>query len=342
MLVSEEDKRSVALALAGALLGSILSVFPVGNVLVLVVLFLLLYGIGIPQKIIRSCILSHRWKKKPLKIGILNDLGWDIENGTVVDSTDHKEIITCSDVNPGDWKKTLEKSAKDVELGVKIESIKVSMNFDSYTAILNPYGGTYPELDLKNLSTLAKIAGYVKEGGLFINVADILSYWAHSHDLHRTLDITPSIYDATRGNYKPFELTPLMKTLGLRVINTGTGVPPEPPTPAPQEQDLSPVLGPKVTASIWSERLAIVESNVESCIPTSKRAGNPYDFSALFFVKYGEGEFLFSLIWIVHPNVNKPNVNKLYHNSQQAKDAIRDAISKLAIDKLASKVTKTV
>jgi hypothetical protein len=347
LAMRDEDKKSLALLFAGSLVGLFPSVMglsvPVEIKAVCVfatlsvIAFSLLYGVGIPQQKFHEFVLKNRWKE-PLRIGILYDLGWDIKNGTVVDGTDHKEIITCSDVNPIDWKETLEKSAKDREIGVNIEFINVSKNFDSYTAILNPYGGAYPELDLKNLSTLDKIAGYVKEGGLFINVADILSYWAHSHDLHRTLDITSSIYAALPTptgiqivSSKPFELTPLMKTLGLRVfaVKSDNRVP----------QELSQVLEAKVPASVWSERFAVVESNIESCIPTSRLAytdGNTYDVSALFFVKYGEGEFLFSLIWIVHPNVNIP-----YH-SQQAKDAIRNAISKLAINKLASKVTKTV
>ena len=75
-----------------------------------------------------------------------------------------------------------------------------------------------------------------------------------------------------------------------------------------------------------------MESNVVSCTnPTRLRYidGNIYDMSALIFVKYGEGDFLFSLIWINDPA-----------HSQQAKDSIRDAISKLIVDELVVKAKK--
>ncbi|MDI6691518.1 MAG: hypothetical protein QME50_06630 [Candidatus Bathyarchaeota archaeon] len=98
------------------------------------------------------------------------------------------------------------------------------------------------------------------------------------------------------------------------------------------QQNLQLAVTTKASPIIKSERLVIVESNVTSCIPTSKQLymdGNTYDFSALFFVKFGEGDFLFSLIWI----------NTKYHD-QKAKEAIRDAICKLTMDKLSSKIVK--
>jgi len=319
----EEDKRSLALVLAGALFGFIASILNlpsnVGTFLVtlllIVVVSLLLYGVGIPQRKYHEFVLRRRWKE-PLKIGILNDMGWDINN---------KEIFAWSDISPNDWKNTIEIFAKKRKASVKVDLIDVHMKFDSYTAILNPYGGVYPELDLKNLSTLEKIVNYVKEGGLFINVADIPSYWAYNPDLHRRIDIVSAIYgvSATSAGLqiiatKPFELTPLMKKLGLRVLGFPKGI------------ELT--VTAKTPPTIKSERFVIVESNVTSCIPTFKQRymdGNMYDFSALFFVKFGEGDFLFSFIWI----------NTEYHD-QHAKEAIRNAICKLTMDKLISKIGK--
>lgn len=323
----EENKRSLALVLAGALFGVLVPILNLppnlgiwlATLLLIAIAFLLLYGVGIPQAKYRELILRQRWKE-PLKIGILNDMKWDVNN---------KEIYSWSDIPPNDWKNVIERFVKKRKVSAEVELINVGMNFDSYTAILNPYGGVYPELDLRNLLTLEKIVNYVRDGGLFINVADIPSYWAYSPDLHRKLDITSPIYAISATptglqivSTKPYELTPLMKKLGLRVAGFPMGI----------RQNLRPVITTKISPMTKSERLAIVESNVTSCIPTSKQLytdGNKYNMSALFFVKYGEGDFLFSLIW----------VNTTYHN-QQAKEAIRDAICKLTIDKLSSKITK--
>jgi len=316
----EEDKRGLALVLAGALFGFIAPILNLPpnvetflvTLLLIVIVFLLLYGVGIPQTRYHEFVLKRRWKK-PLKIGILNDMKWDLNN---------KEIFAWSDISPNDWKNAIEMFAKERKASVKVDLIDIRMKFDSYTAILNPYGGVYPELDLQNLSTLEKIVNYVREGALFINVADIPSYWAYNPDLHRRLDIASAIYgvSATPAGLqiiatKPFELSPLMKKLGLRVLGFPKGI--------------QLTVTTKTPPIIKSERVVIVESNVTSCIPTSKQLyvdGNTYDFSALFFVKFGEGDFLFSLIWI----------NTEYHD-QQAKEAIRDAICRLTMDKLISK-----
>jgi len=282
--------------------------------LAIVGLFLLLYGVGIPQDWYQKYVLRNRWKQ-PLKIGILYDMNWDLTN---------TETYAWTDINPNDWKETLEKFAGDQSIEVSVELINVNKNFDTYAAILNPYGGVYPEVDLKTLSTLEKIVNYVREGGVFVNVADIPSYWAYNPDLSRKLDTTTAVYGTYQTptgpqilSTRPFELTPLAKTLGLRVAGIGQGFP----------QNLNQIL--RSRARIISKRAAIVEANIESCInPTRLRYvnGNPYDMSALFFVKYGEGDFLISLIWINDPT-----------HTQQAKNSLRDAISKLLIGKLASR-----
>ena len=326
MELGEENKKRLALLFAGALIGFIKSILELSisvDVKVTLIIttvvgiaFFLLYGIGIPQEKYHEFILKHRWKE-PLKIGILNDMKWDVSN---------REIFAWSDVSPDSWKEAIERFTNDLGVEVKVELIHAGMKFDSYVAILNPYGGVYPEYDLRNLSTLDKILGYVKEGGCFINVADIPSYWAYNPDLHRKLDIASTVYAALPTptgvriiSTKPFELTPLIERLRLRIIRNDSGI----------QQNLDAVLGASVHTNIRSERLAIVESNVVSCVPTTRLPyvdGNTYDMSALFFVNFGDGAFLFSLIWI----------NTAYHN-QQAREAIKNAIVKLLVEKAASK-----
>lgn len=313
----DEDKRSLALVVAGALSGYILaaSYFSLffGALLIIglliVVVLLLLYGVGIPQTAYHKFLLKNRWKK-PLKIGVLNDMKWD---------TNNKEIWAWSDFSPDIWKNALETYAKSQNVPLNVELIDVNKSFGTYTAILNPYGGVYPEQDLKNMTTLEKIICYVREGALFVNIADIPAYWAYNSDLKRKVDTTTTVYGAFASpngiqiiGEKPFETAVLMKRLDLRVLGFPQKLPQSIPTQTPN--------------GIYTERAAIVESNVTTCLQTSRQPygdGQMHDFSGMFFVKFGEGDFLFSLLWI----------NAEYHN-QQAKEAIRDEICRRTIDKL--------
>jgi len=248
-------------------------------------------------------ILKKRWKKPT--IGILSDMGWDIKN---------EEIYTWTDFSPEDWQRAFESSPS-----TNVELTNVEKSFDRFGAILNPYGGVYPEIDLKNLSTLKKILNFVREGGVFINVADVPSYWAYDQNLRRKLDITSPIYvikDNQIASIRPFELTPLIKELGLRVLNITL------------QQDLNQFSKSKV--DIVSRRIAVVESNLETSIPTKTTPPNlgNLETSALFTVKYGEGDFIFSLFFI----------NDETH-SQKAKDIIKNAISKITLNKLREKAS---
>jgi len=330
-ILRNKDMRSLAFLFAGALIGFTKSILELsisgeGKVTLMVIIigaiiFLLFYGIGIPQREYHELVLRRRWKK-PLKFGILNDLGEDVNDS---------EIFVWSDISPKKWKESIEELAREIDIEVKVEPVNVGMKFDSYVAILNPYGGVYPELDLRNLSTLDKILDYVKEGGCFINVADIPSYWAYNPDLHRKLDIASTIHAALQTptgvrivSTKPFETTPLIKRLGLRVMGArvgNLGIP----------QNLNAILGTRMRlGTIRSERLAIAESNVVSSVPVTQLTyidRKAYPMTGLLFVNFGEGNFLLSLLWI----------NAKYHK-KRAKQAIQSAIVKLFMEKIASKV----
>jgi len=329
--VKAEDLRNLALLIAGIILGLIspiilsLIISRLDIYLQLIVLFslalasvfLILVGLGFPQRKHHEYVLKNRWRKT-LKLGILNDMGWDIDN---------KDIYSWTDVEPKDWKNAVGRFADSSGVDVKVEFIDVNKKFENYVAILNPYGGVYPETNLKTLNTLDKIINYVREGGLFINVADIPAYWAYNSDLKRRLDIAEAIYSISPSgadlqiiSTRPFELVPLAKTLGLRIFGSNEGI----------TQSLSKILG-KNAVSVTAKRAVIVESNVESCLDMVQGEyydGKQHNVSSLFFVKYGDGDFLLSLIWINDEN-----------HDQKKKKAIRDSISKLILDKLASKIS---
>lgn len=242
-----------------------------------------------------------RWNKP--KIGILNDMKWDLNN---------TQISAWTDISPEEWRKLFKSSANfDVEFAT------VKDSFDRFVAVLNPYGGVYPEIDLKSFSTMKDILDFVKEGGLFINIADIPGYWAYDQKLKRKLDSTAPFYQIQNNQIiplRPFALTPFMKELGLNVFNISN---------PPVQQNFG--LFSNKSANVVSERVAIIEANMQSLIPTNP-LGNR-DTSAFFEVKYGEGDFIFSLIWLTH-NLHTP----------QAKTIVRDAIIKATIDNLEQKI----
>lgn len=294
-------KKSLALLFAGALVSIVGGLFfrpPVCDKylwgLVAIVVILIFYGSGMISRMCHSYNLRAR-KGNCLVIpmvGILNDMGWDLEN---------KEIYSWTDISPKEWKKEIERRADEGKIRIKVKLINTKKNFDPYIIILNPYGGVYPERNLKNFETLNKIFNYVNEGGIFVNVADVPGYWVYNPLLKRMLDATPPIYgiDKTPGGeilikpIRPFQLTPFMEKLGLQVLNIenselfGWDV--------EFKEKINRVVVVKEIGGIKVHRVVVVERNVYP-IMKPKKFGK-IDVTPLFFVNYGEGRFLISLVF---------------------------------------------
>lgn len=291
--------RSLALLIAGALIGIFGSLLiPVLNIYfvvsgVVLIIFLFLYGSGAISPRHRYNMWRRRCKWLGLKVGILNDIESDIKNEEI-----HTHIRT------EEWKKRIEQHAKNGEVKIKVNLINVKEIFDSYAAIINPYGGVYPESDLKNFKTLDRIFNYVGDGGLFVNVEDIFGYFAYNALLRRKLDATPpAFWDVERepnGRGKlvprrPFERTPSMEKLGLRILNTEN-------TSLYRwniefENTFRKVLYQGI-CGVKVHRVVVVEKNVEPVVKPKKLQSGE-DVTPLCFVNYGnEGKFLMSLFWI--------------------------------------------
>lgn len=103
------------------------------------------------------------------KIGILNDMKWNLDN---------KNIYTWTNISPERWKEELENKINGITKKIDIELINTNNDFDLYLSILNPYGGVYPERDIRKCETGKKIFDYVYKGGIFINVSEPPGYWA--------------------------------------------------------------------------------------------------------------------------------------------------------------------
>jgi hypothetical protein len=266
-----------------------------------VIIFLSIVGIEWVSFRKHRFLLTWRWRYP--RIGILNDMGWNSKN---------TEISGWTDIPPKDWAKLIK------SCGFNVKFIKINDNFDQYVAILNPYGSVYPEVDLRTLSSQKKILGFVNEGGIFVNVSDIPTYYAYNIKLKRRVDTTKPVFTVNKDNQlipiRLFQLTPLMKELGLSVLN----IPPQP-------QNFKRFS--ELETDIVTERVAIVESNIEPFLPTTSIG--KINTTAFFAVPYGEGDFIFSLLFLSHP----------LHN-QKAKDIIKEAIVAVMAEKIKKKKSK--
>jgi hypothetical protein len=93
--------------------------------------------------------------------------------------------------------------------------------FKRYPIIINPYGGVYPERDISTLQSLEDIIFFVKNGGIYLNIADIPFFYAYDKNLNRRLDTTP-----LAGDFLPlptFVQTLLTKRLHIFILGRDSG-----------------------------------------------------------------------------------------------------------------------
>ena len=236
-------------------------------------------------------------------------MGWD---------AGYRQYSSCTGVSPQVWKDAIEKVGLSQAAKLEVRLINRDAVFDKHAAILNPYGGVYPESNLKTQFTMGKTIEYVENGGLFVNIADVPGYYAYSPQLRRRLDITPPIWrmeDTPEGvqvsPVRPFMLTPLMETLGLVVSGT---------EPFPWQVVGGPVFSKAIgdVGKIEVERVVAVERNVQSLIQPRKLNGT--DSTPFFTVPYGNGRFLMSLMYLDRPE------------NELMKDAIANALVQLVTE----------
>jgi hypothetical protein len=291
--------RSLALLFAGAITGLIgsLLVRQVGfsclilTALLIALIILVLFGTGVDS------LVTHRYylwaRKKVPKIGILNDMGWP---------TDNEQIKAWTDINPQAWIDEIKECVKGKKFTVKL--IKTTENFARYSAVINPYGGVYPENDLVSFATLGRIFVYVREGGLFVNVADIPGYWAYNPLLKKRTEAAPPVWDVVPAGYgiglralRPFTIVPWMQRLGLKVLNVENVF----KASLDLEVDIKfkQIIGCKAPR-VRIHRVAVLEENVEAVHKMSvpDEFGETKSVTSMFFATYGDGAFLISLVFI--------------------------------------------
>jgi hypothetical protein len=274
-------------------------------ILVFIFILLILFGTGAISIIAQR--YYYPWRRRDHKflhpkIGIINVKGSDLES---------EEIYSCTDIIPEGWKEEIERQSQEDGVSINVILIDVRRSFDSYVAILNPYGGAHPERDVKNNETLNKIFDYVNKGGLFVNVADIPGYWAYNLLLKRRLDATTPIYGVDKApngqisitRIRPFELTPFMEKLGLRVLNIENS--PLTNWKVEFEDRFKRIAGH--VDEIKVDRATVVERNVKPII--KPKVDGETALTPFFLGAYGNGEFLISQIFF--DNKTRPQNNKM-------------------------------
>ena len=304
-VLEKNDVKEFALLITGALISVCIGLFvqvPVcdakAKVLIVITILFFLIGTGEIQKKWHWCYIKGR--KLAPKIGILNDLNNDL----------NKEIYTGTDISPEEWEKEIKELARNNEINIKVDLITVENYFDRYNAIINPYGGVYPEYDLKNFETMNKILTYISEGGLFVNVADIPCYWACDPSIKplRRIDTAlreaPYAYINKEGLVIPikrfplFELTPFTRELGVDVYkievcsNFDWGV--------LEFEDACFKKFEVGDLEVKVHRAAEVKDFLDPIIKSQNlewEAPKKPKVTPIFFVTYGDGKLLSSLIF---------------------------------------------
>jgi hypothetical protein len=112
-----------------------------------------------------SCSLTGSWRKSrfryPIRIGILNGYLAAEGVGKLPNSP-------YTEYSPSDWFGVFSESAE-----FDVDWITTTQISKEYRIIINPFGEEYPEIDKPNLTTLQRIAGFVEDGGVFVNVAGL-------------------------------------------------------------------------------------------------------------------------------------------------------------------------
>lgn len=86
------------------------------------------------------------------------------------------------------------------ETEFKVDWISAAEISNKYEIIINPFGEMYPEIDKPNLLTLRKIVNYVRNGGVFINVAGLAFYYLWDGEKQ---DLTGPLYETYQINQIP-------------------------------------------------------------------------------------------------------------------------------------------
>ena len=233
-------------------------------------------------------------------------MGWD-------EKRPYRQFATGTNITIEDWRDQLTKDAEKNRVKVKVSFVSSKESFYRYSAILNPYGGVYPEEDLAGAVILSKVFDYVSKGGTFVNVADVPGYWAYSLKLERKSVAGPPIRTVKEdsgllsiSSIVPVAFAPFVQKLWLSV------------NPHEKEENIlwkNPVRNgterfQQDIRSLRIDRIAVVERNVEPVVVLADVKGTDgSELTPIFFAGYDNGNFLISLVY--QDSEENPNNQKI-------------------------------
>ncbi len=203
-----------------------------------------------------------------------------------------------TDVAPECWGSLVKKAAKIANKKIRIKLIDARSSFDSFNVIINPYGGNLPELNFVAFPVYNKLLDYIKNGGFFVNIADIPTYWSFNPLINRLVDRTPAVYDIHGAVSRNFQRTPLLEELALSAFNLG-----EQNKNKFKLDDRYSGYGEKEILLRLS-RCVKIESHIESVTLPIKLQPD-LEVTPLFFCNYGDGLCLISMSWLDREKYDK-------------------------------------
>ena len=168
-----------------------------------------LYGFDILEFLKTKYEISFRrittfWLRR---IAILNDIEWNSEN---------EGISSWSNISSRRWCEVVR--AKTYGIPIQKKYINISNDKNAYYAIINPYGGLYPEVDSVEKISLKSIFDYVANGGIFVNVADVPGFWTYDPFLNTKTKTAP--YQIINNSpHIIYSSCPFVEKLGLQITD---------------------------------------------------------------------------------------------------------------------------
>jgi len=301
--------KITTLSMGASLIGSsLLIVLAKPDLLSLIILAMgftfLLHGTGFLQEYVIEKF--HRWYriKKPV-IGIIDDLPYS--------SYGH----VSSKMEPKEWILRINNVINKSQFDAKTKLIKITRPWtrwflDRYSIILNPYGPRYPETDIENLTVMKSILKYVRNGGVFVNVADIPFFFPYDKEKGILYCLTgkeiPHYYkmllrklQQMTSLIRPDEIapgydSPFSRQVMVDILDT-TQLISKPISLKLKDGDLT-------LTNVIVDRSILCTEHVESVVEELglewmwKGERRVTQFTPFCYIHYGKGKILASLIWL--------------------------------------------
>ncbi len=199
-----------------------------------------------------------------------------------------------TDVPPDQWVEEIRKASSSRQSKVRTRLISAGCINDSYTAIVNPFGGTYPESSFDGYPVYERLLKYIARGGIFVNVADLPTYFAHNPRLGRSIDRTPAIYTTSGQPVRPFCRVPLLEEIAVETMNCESVTPTQMTFPLDSRFT---TCGP-LQNSVILTRVARVPAHENFQPILGPLPLNGENVSPMWICKYGNGRILASLSFL--------------------------------------------